>query len=243
MPARFALAGILSALLAGASVSGASAQTTKPADAKSTDAKTLGPIPGQNPIFIVIDPDRIRRESMAGKSINSEAEKYGKQFEEQNQKDEATFRTEDQEFQKLRGTLTQEQLATKGHALELKYGEVQRVELRRRQAFEKSFNAAQLKWQQAMMEASRDIAAQHNADAVLQSQALLFFNTKWDVTNEIIDLMNKRLTKVDFPPPKVEADNGLPPVSGGASSKQLQPGSVQAPAAGAPSGGLKLPQN
>lgn len=193
--ARFALAGILSAILAGVSVSAASAQDAKAADAK-TEAK---PASGVGPVFIVIDPDRIRRESQAGKSINGEAEKYGKQIEEDNRKDESGLRSGEQELQKLRGTLPADQFAEKARTFEQKVAEVQRTELRRRQAFEKSYNTALIKWQQAMMDASRDVAAAHNADAVVQSQALLFYNTKWDVTNEIIDSMNKHVAKVDFP--------------------------------------------
>lgn len=244
MPARFALAGILSVLLTGAALSGAWAQDAKTAETKATDAKPLGPIPGAGPVFIVIDPDRIRRESLAGKSINSEAEKYSKQFEDDNRKDEANLHAVELDLQKQRATMPQEQFAEKARAFDQKYGELQRTELRRRQAFERSFNAALLKWQQAMMDASRDVAAQHNADAVVQSQALLFYNTKWDVTNEIIDVMNKRVTKVDFPPPKLEPDTGAPlpgAAAAGAAPKQLQaqPQATQP----APSGGLKLPGN
>jgi Skp family chaperone for outer membrane proteins len=244
MTARVALAGLLSMVLAGAALTGALTQSAraadKPAETKTGDVKAAAPAGSPTgPVFIVIDPDRIRKESLAGKSLNAEAEKYGKQIDEENRKDESSFRVEEQEFQKQRGTLPQDQLTSRGRALEQRYGEVQRTELRRRQAFEKSFNMAMIKWQQAMMDASRDVAASHNADAVVQSQALLFYNTKWDVTNEIIDLMNKRVSKIDFPPPKLEPETGA--AAGGAKDKQLQP-SPQLQAQPQPSGGLKLPQ-
>jgi Skp family chaperone for outer membrane proteins len=237
MPARLALAGIMSAALAVVALTGAMAQDAKaadkPAEAKTSDAKPNGPV------FIVIDPDRILRESLAGKGLNVDAEKYGRQFEEENRKDELAVRSADQELQKQRGSLSQEQLAEKARGLDQRWGEVQRMELRRRQAFERSYNAARLKWQQAMMDASRDVAAAHNADAVVQSQALLFYNTKWDVTNEIIDLLNKRTTKIEFPAPKLEAEVTPAPAAGGETGKkQLQPSTQQQPQ---PSGGLKLP--
>ena len=222
MRSRGALAAAVSMAMIGVAATGALAQSTQPKDAPAAAAKQAG----SAPVLIVIDAERIRRESLAGKSINSEAEKYDKSFADENRKDEAPLRTAEQELQKLRGTIPQEQFAEKARAFEQRVAEVQRLELKRRQAFEKSVNAATYKWQQAMLDASREVASTHNADAVLQSQALLFYNTGWDVTNEVIDLMNKRVTKVDFPPPKIEAD--FPAVAGstqddGTAPKQSKP--------------------
>jgi Skp family chaperone for outer membrane proteins len=230
-PALRALAGILSALIVASAAVAAQAQDTKPA----ATAK-VAPTPGAGPVFIVIDLERIRRESLAGKSINAEAEKYGKAVEDENRKAEAALRSGEQELQKQRGTLPAEQFAEKARAFEQKVSETQRTELRRRQALERSYNLAMVKWQQAMMEASRDVASSHNADAVVQSQALLFYNTKWDATNEVLDLMNKRVAKIDFPPPKMEPEAGAPSAAQQSQPKQLQTSPQP------PSGGLKLPQ-
>ena len=41
---------------------------------------------------------------------------------------------------------------------------------------------------------------------MIQSQALLFYVTGWDVTNEVLDLMNQRVTQVEVQPPTVEPD-------------------------------------
>lgn len=202
MHAQPVLAGMLSLLVAAAVVDNARADDTtaaKAAPAKPAAANAA-------PVIIVIDTDKIRRESAAGKSVDQQAEVYGKTFEDQNRADEAGLRTTQQEIQKAQGTLPQDQFAEKARAFDQKAGEVQRAELKRRQAFEKSFNAAILKVQQAMIDATRDVATAHNADVVVRSQALLFYNTNWDVTSEVIDLMNKRLPKVDFPPPKIEPD-------------------------------------
>jgi outer membrane protein len=203
MSVRPALAGMLSLLLVAAAGHSALADdtaTTKPAAAKPASSGATAPV------IIVIDTDKIRRESAAGKSVDQQADVYGKAFEDQNRTDEAGLRAAQQEIQKQQGTLPQEQFAEKARQFDQKAGEVQRAELKRRQAFEKSFNAAILKWQQAMIDASRDVATAHNADVVMRSQALLFYNSNWDVTSEVIDLLNKRLSKVDFPPPKIEPD-------------------------------------
>lgn len=203
MSARPALAGMLSLFIAATAGQAAFADDTTAAKPAATKPASTG---ATAPVIIVIDTDKIRRESAAGKSVDQQAEAYGKNFEDQNRADEAGLRAAQQEIQKQQGTVPQEQFAEKARAFDQKAGEVQRAELRRRQAFEKSFNAAILKVQQAMIDATRDVATAHNADVVVRSQALLFFNSNWDVTTEVIDLMNKRLSKVEFPPPKVEPD-------------------------------------
>ena len=236
---RGALAAMVSMFMAGALSAGfvavAHAQTAQTKDAPAAAAK---PAAGA-PVIVVIDAERVGRESLAGKSINTEAQKYDKSFTEDNRKDEAPLHTAEQELQKLRGTIPAEQFAEKARAFEQKMNELQRTEFKRRQAFEKSLNAATSKLREAVLEAAHDVALAHNADAVVQSQALLFYNTAWDVTNEVIDLMNKRVSKVDFPPPKIEPD--VPPVAGAAAQdpslakpppKQLQQAQPQ----------LKLPE-
>ncbi len=172
-----------------------------PTTAKPAAAPAVG-----NPVIVVIDTDRIRRECAAGKSVDAEAGKYGRGIDDENRKEEAGLHATELELQKLRATLPQDQFAEKARAFEQKVAEVQRAELKRRQAFEKSANIAMGKVQRAMIEAARDVASAHNADLVIQSQALLFYITAWDVTNEVLELMNKRITQVEFPPPTVEPD-------------------------------------
>jgi len=182
-----------------------------PHAAFAQDATTAKPVAAAGtttggPVIIVIDPDRIRREAAAGKGVDLEAEKYAKTFDDENRKDEAALQATAQELDKDQRTLTKDQIDEKRHALAIKAEEVRQMEIRRRQAFEKSANAASLKLYQAMLEASRDVASNHNADVVMRSQALLFFNTQLDVTTEVVELMNKRVAKVEFPPPKLEAE-------------------------------------
>src|SRR5208282_1720677 len=102
--------------------------------------------------------------------------------------------------------LTKDQIDERRHTLAIKADELRQIEIRRNQAFQKSANLAGQKLYQGMLESSRDVASSHNADIVMRSQALLFFNTQLDVTNQVIDLLNKRLPKVDFPAPKIEAE-------------------------------------
>jgi Skp family chaperone for outer membrane proteins len=240
MRSRDALAAVVSLAILGVASTGAMAQSTQPKDAPAAPAAKPA---ASGPVLIVIDGERIRRESLAGKSFAAEAEKYDKSFTDEDRKEEAPLHATDQELQKLRGTIPQEQFTEKARAFEQKVAEVQHMEAKRHQAFERSYNAANYKLQQAILEAAHDVATAHNADVVLQSQALLFYNTGWDVTNEVIDLLNKRVTKVDFPPPKIEPD--APGAAGATGATAEDPGSAK-PAkqlqSAQPQQPLKLPQ-
>ena len=197
--------------------------TTKPAAAP---AAAQAPAASEIPIVIVIDTDRIMRESAAGKSVNTEAEKYGKTFEDQSRKEETDLQAEVIDFQKQQGTLSKDQFETRRAQLEQKTAEVRRNELRRRQAFERSGNAAMGQVVDAMNNAAREVALAHHADLVVLRQALMFFNSKFDATQEVLDLMNKKVAKVDFPPPKLEdlpgdagAQGAATPAAPGAAAK------------------------
>jgi Skp family chaperone for outer membrane proteins len=159
-----------------------------------------------NPIIVVVDTDRIRRETTAGRNLDAQAEKYGKALDEDNRRDEAALKADELALQQQRQSLPQDQFTEKTRAFEQRVSDAQRIELKRRQAFDKSFNAAALQLQHAAVDATHEVATARNADIVIVKQAVLFFNASMDVTQDIINLVNRRLPAVEFPPPKMEPD-------------------------------------
>jgi Skp family chaperone for outer membrane proteins len=197
--ARLLAAGAALAMVAAGSAGVARAQdtTTKAAAAPATPAI---------PVIVVLDPDRVVRESSAGKSVAAEADKYGKGFEDESRKEEAALQAAVEEAKKDQANMTREQIDQKRGEFERRAAEVRGNELKRRQAFERSYNAAMSQVQQAMIDATREIALAHRADVVLVRQALMFFNSQYDITGEVIEQVNKKITAVDFPVPKIEAE-------------------------------------
>ncbi len=191
------------ALLLGALAAGpAAAQNTAPSAAPPG---AFAPLP-TNPVIAVVDIDRIMRESMAARGVHDEGDKYQKQLGELNSKAEAQLRQVQQTLEQQRKTLSQDAFADKYREFEQQYNDLQRLELKRRQAFDRSFSAAMSKVQQAMVDATHDIALQRRANVVLVRQLVLFFDDRMDITGQIIDVMNQRLPSVEFPPPKIEPD-------------------------------------
>lgn len=191
-----------------------------------------------NPIVAIVDIDRIMAESAATKSINAQAERYRKSFTEQDGKEEATLHATQQSLEQQRKSLSQEVFAEKLREFDRQVAEVQRMELKRSRAYDRSFNTAMAKVQETMIQAAREVAQAHNANVVVVKRAVLFYDDRMDITAEIIALMNRKLPTTEFPPPKIEADAGPPPGQGAAGS--LGGGAQAGGGAGAPGTKLKL---
>ncbi|WP_158240505.1 OmpH family outer membrane protein [Telmatospirillum siberiense] len=187
-----------------------------PAFAQAADGGAAAPAPATapvaaampSPVIAIIDVDQILQESMAAKGVRGQADKYQQTFQNEMSKEEATLRSTQQDIDQQRKTLSQDAFAEKARAFDASVAEFQRKGLARRKAFDKSFNTAMGQVQQAMLEATQQIASRHGATVVLPRSQVVLFDDKMNITKEIIGAMDKKLPHVDFPAPKVEAESG-----------------------------------
>ena len=164
------------------------------------------------PIIGVVDVDEIMQDALAAKAVRNQAAKYRQDFQTQGSAEEAALRSTQQAIEQERKTLSPQDLAEKARAFDASVADYQKRELARRRAFEKSFNAAMTKVQQAMFEATRQAAMAHGANVILPRGQVLLFDDKMNMTKEIIALMDKALPTAEFPPPVVEdAPQPTPP--------------------------------
>jgi len=162
------------------------------------------PIPP--PIIGVVDVDEIQQDSLAAKAVRTQAAKYRQEFQQQGGAEEAALRATQQAIEQDRKTLSPQELADKARAFDASVADYQRKELARRRAFEKSFNLAMGKVQQAMYDATRQVALAHGANVILPRGQVLLFDPKMNLTKEIIVLMDKALPGTDFPPPQIDLE-------------------------------------
>jgi Skp family chaperone for outer membrane proteins len=178
-----------------------------------------GQSPGQEaaaipaPVMGVVDVDEIQQESLAAKAVRAQAAKYRQEFQQQASSEEAALRATQQAIEQDRKTLPPQALAEKARAFDASVAEYQRKELARRRAFEKSFNAAMSKVQQAMIDATRQVATAHGANVILPRGQVLLFDDKMNMTKEIIALMDKLLPTAEFPQPQLESETPSPPAA------------------------------
>jgi Skp family chaperone for outer membrane proteins len=166
------------------------------------------------PVIAIIDVDQILQESIAAKGVRAQADKYQQTFQSEMTKEEATLRSTQQDIDQQRKTLSQDAFAEKARAFDASVAEFQRKGLARRRAFDKSFNTAMGQVQQGMLEATQLVATSHGATMVLPRSQVVLFDDKMNLTKEIIAAMDRKVSHVDFPAPKVEAESDAPAASG-----------------------------
>ena len=171
-------------------------------------ALAQGGTPLPAPVIAIIDVDQVQIEALAAKAVRTQADKYRQDFQQQGATEEAALRTQKQsiEQQAKSNALPPEALADKARAFDSSVADYQRKEAARRRAFEKSYNTAMSKVQQAMYEATGKAAQAHGANIILPRGQVVLFDDKMNLTKEIIGLMDKALPTVDFPAPQIEAE-------------------------------------
>ena len=169
-------------------------------------ALAQGSTPLPVPVIAIIDVDQVQVEALAAKAVRTQADKYRQDFEQQGAAEEAALRTQKQtiEQQAKANALSPDALAEKARGFDAAYTDFQRLQLARRRAFEKSYNTAMGKVQQAMIDATAKAAQAHNANVILPRGQVVLFDDKMNLTKEIVALMDKALPNVDFPAPQIE---------------------------------------
>lgn len=170
------------------------------------------------PVIGVVDVDEIQQESLAAKAVRGQAAKYRQDFQQQGNAEESALRSTKQAIEQDSKVLAPQALAEKARAFDSSVADYQRRELARRRAFEKSFNVAMSRVQQAMYEATRQVATLHCANVILPRGQVLLFDDKMNLTKEIIAVMDKILPSAEFPPPQIESE--VPTIANNASDKK-----------------------
>jgi len=171
-------------------------------------ALAQGSTPLPTPVIAIIDVDQVQIEALAAKAVRAQADKYRQEFQQQGATEENALRTQKQsiEQQAKSNALAPDALAEKARAFEASVADYQRREQARHRAFEKSYNTAMSKVQQAMYEATGKAAQAHGANIILPRGQVVLFDDKMNLTKEIIGLMDKALPTVDFPAPQIEVE-------------------------------------
>jgi Skp family chaperone for outer membrane proteins len=159
-------------------------------------ASTLRAEPLPAPVIAVVDIQRILHDSEAAKSvarqIDSQRQAYLKEISAQ----EESLRQAGDALDRQRTELAPEDFARKRQDLERRYGEVQQaVDSRKRildQIEKESFHTVQ----NAMMKIVQEVAVEDKANVVLARDLVLVFQQGFDITNTVMDRLNRELPQV-----------------------------------------------
>ncbi len=168
--------------------------------AKADEAK-LSPA-----VIAIVDMQKLQDESTAYKGLVKQRDKYVAELKAEVSKEETSLRKMEQDINKERSILTQEELNKKIETFRTKMMEFQQKVQAKQEAIYKSFMEAGLKIQnEALNPAVAEIAEKKGANMITGSSQMMQFAPEFDITEEVIKLMNKKLPKVTMAKPNAEA--------------------------------------
>ena len=175
-----------------------------PAAAQGQKAK------GGAPVVAVVDVQLVLREATAAKAVRQTVETRRVAFEKELDKETQELRRAEEELRKQQPQLEPEALAERKRELERRFGELRRRTDERRGLLSQSYNAAMRQVRQEMARALAEIMNERRIDVSMSRTAVLIFDEKLDITQEVLARLNKRLPKVEVrfnpPPPAAAAE-------------------------------------
>lgn len=186
-----------------------SAPPPPPADSKAAPAASAAAKGGQQmlvPVVAVVDVDSVMGTSQAAKSVAAQRDKWQQTYQNELSGQQKTLNDTKQKLDAERQTMKPEEFQEKARAFEQSVGEFERKVLVRRRALEKSVAIAMGQVERAMYEATAQVAGVHGVNLVLPRSQVILFADNMNLSKEVADAMNRKLSKVEMPAPQLESD-------------------------------------
>ena len=154
--------------------------------------------------FAVINLQKILREAAATKTIRPQIAKLKKSYEGRFKKLGQELRANDQDLQKQRSILSPEAYASKRKAFKNRINSLQRDVQAVQRLLDRAGRNAMGKVHRAFDEVRREIAKEKSLQLILPRSGLLHVDPRYDITNEVLKRLNKKLpsVKVSMPTQK-----------------------------------------
>ncbi len=179
------VAGVVALLMSGSAL----AQT---APAKSAAAPA---------IIVIVDAARVQRESVAGKGLVAERERYQQTYNTEFENARKQLQAAEQDLTKQRATLASDVFQEKVRTLNARIAEFQRQYQGAVRALDKSTATASNDLQKAVVGVTSEVASEVGAGLVLHKQQVFLHDERMDITPQVIERLNKRLSSIPFPVP------------------------------------------
>ncbi|CAA7617345.1 Outer membrane protein [Candidatus Terasakiella magnetica] len=156
------------------------------------------------PVIIIVDVQQAQRESVAGKSLMVQRDKYQQNFQAEFNAARQHLQTSDQELAKQKGAVAQDVYDQRVKALEQQVVAFQRRTQVAVRALEKSTDTASSELMNIILSITGELAGEVGATLVLPKQQVVLHEPKMDVTSQVIERLNRRLPTITFPVPVVD---------------------------------------
>ncbi|MDX2028296.1 MAG: OmpH family outer membrane protein [Alphaproteobacteria bacterium] len=156
-------------------------------------------------VVIIVDVQRILQESLAAKSVQKQLEMQRSKFQKQIESEENELRQAEQELGKSRKQVAADVYADREQQLRQRFLAVERHVQARRKVLDQAFTDSMNNVRATLLDIVNEIAQQRGANLALIKQQALWSGKDFDVTDEILGRLNKKLPQVTVKLPAEEA--------------------------------------
>lgn len=172
-----------------------------PALAETTPAKL--PVP----TVMVLDVQAALQQSSAAKGLRTQRDQYLQSFQADLDKNRAALKEIENDLVKQKSAMAPELWQQKARAFEQQVFEFNQRFQRGNQAVEKSFRTGMSELSDALAQVTEELAGELGANLVLPKSQIFLHDPRMEVTQQVIERLNKKHPAVNFPTPTVEGDN------------------------------------
>jgi outer membrane protein len=181
--------------LAGLAIVGILGVSGAPA-ANAQQAQAIAPADPSGPRIMVVDIQWVQQESAAARGIQQALERRRETFQREIASQEDRLRTAEQELARQRGQLPTEAFAQRRREFEQQVIDGQRQVQERSRTLEQGLNEAMRVVQTNVMQIVAEVALERGANIVLAKHQVLIFDRSLDVTQTVLERLNRRLPEV-----------------------------------------------
>ncbi len=156
----------------------------------------------QPPVIIVVDFQKIVRESAAAAAVQAQIDELRNAYQEEFGVIEGELRGIESQLTELRATLTDDEFVQRRRDFELQVTEAQRRAQYRRAAMDRALDDAMDRVQETLLEVIAGIAEQQGANLVINRTQLVLADQALDFTTEALAELNQQLPFVNVVVPE-----------------------------------------
>ncbi len=157
------------------------------------------PVPSgasEGPSIAVLNVERVLNQSKAGQGLRTRIEQIRAANQEKDRETEAALRAEDEKLQKQRAVLSDEAFLQKQKELQSRVDSLRQEFDARRERIQVAVDKAWSEIRQALVEATRDVAVEHQIDVVVSQTATVLISKQLNITKDVLDRLDAKLAEV-----------------------------------------------
>jgi len=186
-----------------------------------------GPPPA--PVIVMVDMQQLVYNSKAGKGIQGQMDKQRQTFSKEVAQQEDDLQKARAELERQRATLAPDQFEAKGRQFQQRLQELDRSVQAKQKAWQAVYSEAMNKVEEGALQVVAEIAAEHQANMVIQKAAVIFGKDGFDITTDAMQRLDQRLPAVALNQPKPVETAKPAPESSAKPKTPSQPAAQAAP--------------